>query len=167
MRKGFFRIVLFAMAALLSASPVFAAPAAPAKNTAAGTGEIDLEQYASEVLRLTNLEREKAGVSALSFDDEALQKTSAVRAAEIMSLCSHKRPNGKNWYTAYHENEVKFRAAAENIAFGQSTPEEVMEAWMSSPGHKKNITNKAYTKMGISVMADSEGRLYWAQNFAG
>jgi uncharacterized protein YkwD len=49
----------------------------------------------------------------------------------------------------------------ENIAFGQRSEREVMQGWLSSPGHCKNIMSKTFKEMGVSRVGD-----YWTQVFA-
>lgn len=53
----------------------------------------------------------------------------------------------------------------ENIAFGYSTPAEVMVGWMNSPGHRANILNCAFKELGVGVARNSSGTLLWTQNF--
>lgn len=59
---------------------------------------------------------------------------------------------------------MSFHAAGENIAYGQSTAAAVMEAWMNSPGHKANILNESFSRLGVGL-ADNNGTLYWVQLF--
>jgi uncharacterized protein YkwD len=61
----------------------------------------------------------------------------------------------------------KWRAAGENIASGPTTPEEVMEGWLASPGHCENIMSPRFKEMGIAWVVDpkSESGVYWAQVF--
>lgn len=54
--------------------------------------------------------------------------------------------------------------AAENIARGQETPEEVVQAWMDSPGHRANILNCDYKAMGLGVVY-GDGGPWWTQMF--
>jgi uncharacterized protein YkwD len=51
------------------------------------------------------------------------------------------------------------------VAYGQRTPAEVMDAWMNSPGHRANILNCQFKEIGVGVVPDSNGRLYWTQDF--
>lgn len=55
----------------------------------------------------------------------------------------------------------------ENVAKGQDDIAEVIDDWMNSEGHRKNILHKDFTKMGIAIAHDSNGEHYWAQVFAG
>lgn len=58
-----------------------------------------------------------------------------------------------------------FSRAAENIAWGQQTPERVMNAWLWSPGHRRNIMSTSYDRIGCGARKDSRGRLYWCVCF--
>ena len=73
------------------------------------------------------------------------------------------RPNGESWDTAV---TVKWSYIGENIAMGYPTPEAVMNGWMNSDGHRKNILNGDFTKIGIGVCS-SRGAMYWVQLFVG
>lgn len=61
----------------------------------------------------------------------------------------------------------KWRATGENIASGPTTPEEVMQGWLASPGHCENIMSPRFTEMGIAWVVDpkSDSGVYWAQVF--
>jgi uncharacterized protein YkwD len=84
---------------------------------------------------------------------------------EIITLFSHTRPNGEDPFTAFRENGVKYILAGENIAFGQRTPQIVVDAWMNSPGHQANILGPEFGRLGVGVAIDDRGALYWAQSF--
>jgi uncharacterized protein YkwD len=58
-------------------------------------------------------------------------------------------------------------SVGENIAYGQSSPASVMDAWMNSSGHRANILNSGYRSMGVGVVPDRGGRLMWVQCFSG
>ena len=60
---------------------------------------------------------------------------------------------------------IKVSAAAENIAQGQQTPQQVMNSWMNSPGHRNNILSPSYYQIGVGVAKDSKGNLTWTQMF--
>ena len=59
---------------------------------------------------------------------------------------------------------ISYKSAAENIAKGQSTPQEVVNAWMNSSGHRANILNASYSKIGVGYVASGN---YWTQMFIG
>lgn len=59
-----------------------------------------------------------------------------------------------------------FSMAAENIAYGQKTPEEVMKSWLSSNGHKRNIMNSSLTDIGCGISISKNGKMFWCVCFA-
>lgn len=125
---------------------------------------VNAEAMASEVIRLTNIERAKAGRSALIYN-AGLQKAAMIRAREISVKFSHTRPNGEDSSTALYEAGVG-HDSGENIAAGQRSPELVVKAWMNSQGHKLAMLNKDNLYIGVGFYQDADGRYYWVQNFA-
>ena len=87
-----------------------------------------------------------------------------VRAEEIVTSFSHTRPNGSSFSTALKEQNVSYRGAGENIAWGQRSPEEVVNAWMNSAGHRANILNERFTTIGVGHYQKGSTH-YWAQLF--
>ena len=125
--------------------------------------------YAGEVLRLVNIERDKVGAAHLVLDG-ALCDAANMRAIEMdySGNFSHTRPDGRDCFTVFSFCKISFYTCGENIAAGYPTPA-VVEGWMNSTGHKANILNTAFTKMGLgySTGGGGEYRHYWAQEFAG
>lgn len=119
--------------------------------------------YAEQVVQLVNEERAKAGLSKLTINTTAAS-AALTRAKETVTSFSHTRPSGKSFSTALTEAGVSYRGCGENIAYGQKTPQEVMNGWMNSSGHRANILNANYTSIGVGVY-ESGGRLYWVQLF--
>ena len=126
--------------------------------SAGETSSSDASAYVDEVIRLINEERAAAGKSALKKNDE-LCDNAQVRAEEISDYFSHTRPDGTECFTAI---TVPYGYAGENIAMGQRTPEEVMDCWMNSSGHKKNILSSNYTSVGVGYDSSSN---CWVQIF--
>lgn len=122
----------------------------------------DESEFTAEVVRLVNKERAKYGLSALSGTNDALNKAAQKRAEETITLFEHTRPDGTSCFTALKDYNVSYRAAAENIAYGQETPAEVVDAWMNSTGHRKNILNADFTEIGVGF-----SKYHWAQLFIG
>ena len=157
---------------------VFAALAAAALTGAAGAAHLDRpvqggssvsagiqsSSAASEVVRLTNSARSQNGYAAL-VEDGALSEAAAVRAREIARSFSHTRPSGASFSSALSESGVSYLRAGENIASGQKSASEVVNAWMNSPGHRANILNSSYSRIG-SASVNIDGTLYWVQLFA-
>ena len=115
--------------------------------TASQSGQTS-NNYVDEVLRLVNIERTQRGLSELTTTT-ALKNAANKRAIEIKSVFSHTRPDGTSCFTALDDFNVSYRAAGENIAYGQKTPEEVVEGWMNSEGHRKNILSSKFGKLGV------------------
>lgn len=61
--------------------------------------------------------------------------------------------------------KLGFSRAGENIAWGQDTPASVMNSWLWSPGHRRNIMSTGFNKLGCGARKDSRGRLYWCVCF--
>lgn len=130
----------------------------PEDNTGSMQGD-----FASQVAALVNAERAKYGLSALTVDTK-VQQAALVRAKETAQSFSHTRPNGSSFSTVLTEAGVSYRTAGENIAYGQTTPQQVMNAWMNSSGHRANILNANYTTIGVGYTVIN-GTAYWAQLF--
>lgn len=120
--------------------------------------------FAARVAELVNIERAKAGLAPLTFDAE-ISSAALIRSKEIETSFSHTRPNGSSFSTVLRENGIAFRGAGENIAWGQFSPEEVMNGWMNSEGHRANILNPNYTKIGVGHYQNAAGRNFWTQLF--
>lgn len=127
--------------------------------------EIPQDSLALQVLELVNIERAKHGLSSLTYD-AALSSAANIRAVEIKTYFSHTRPGGQSCFTVLDEVGYDYRTAGENIAYGQSSAQEVMTAWMNSEGHRANILGENYSHIGIGVY-QSGGVIYWSQFFAG
>lgn len=117
--------------------------------------------YAEQVLELVNKERADAGVSALSLDDD-LCKAAQVRAKEISESFSHTRPNGSSCFTVLNSYGISYSGAGENIAYGSSTSSGVMNQWMNSSGHRANILNSKWKKIGVGYDPSTK---CWVQLF--
>ena len=133
-------------------------------NGNSNNGSTSNKTYTQQVVDLVNAERAKAGLAPLTIDAN-VEKAANVRANEIQTSFDHVRPNGSSFSTALREQSVNFQGAGENIAWGQKTPEEVMNAWMNSAGHRANILNKNFTHIGVGNLQNSAGTQYWVQLF--
>lgn len=114
--------------------------------------------FAEEVLRLCNIEREKAGVAPLTLSDDLIF-IAQIRTDEQTEVgkISHTRPDGTSWPTVFQNVSVKKRTWGENLIQGYATPEAVVEGWMNSPGHKANILRPSFKQLGVGVsFADDE-----------
>ncbi|MFC7062447.1 S-layer homology domain-containing protein [Halobacillus seohaensis] len=121
----------------------------------------ELQAFEEEVVNLTNEEREKRGLNTLSIDPK-LSKVAWHKSEDmnVNNYFSHQSPTYGSPFDMMDEFGVNYSLAAENIAKGHTSPEEVVEGWMNSPGHKKNILRDGITHIGVGY----ENR-YWTQLF--
>lgn len=121
---------------------------------------------AKDVLSLVNQERVANGLSPLELDN-TLTKAANARAKELSDKFSHTRPNGSSWSTILKEYNISYRYTGENIAVGQSSAKAVMNSWMNSSGHRANILNTNYQKIGIGYyqLPGSNYTYHWVQIF--
>lgn len=122
--------------------------------------DVDIEEFRQEVIRLTNEARVNAGLEEFEVDDTAME-WAQIRAEELASLYSHTRPNGdaSGMYGHY--------TFGENIGMGQDTPQEIVNDWMASSGHRRTMLGdySAYgNKFGVGCY-EANGKLYWTQEF--
>ncbi len=125
------------------------------------SSDIDIDEFREEVIRLTNIERENAGLEPYEVHDVAMEYAQ-IRAEELAESYSHKRPNGdaSGMYSHY--------TFGENIAKGSTTPEAVVNGWMNSPGHRATIMSENGDYgfyIGVGVYQDENGTIYWTQEF--
>lgn len=132
-------------------------------NSPDNNGNISENAYVNEVLKLVNKYRASNGLSPVSLDN-AISSAADIRAKEIVRSFSHTRPDGRSCFSVLSDNGISYNGAGENIAYGQDTPEEVMTAWMNSDGHRANILNGSFTKLGVGIYS-SGGTIYWVQLF--
>lgn len=124
------------------------------------------QKMAKQVCRIANQKRVQKGVGKLKLDAK-LTKLANKRAKEIVKEFSHTRPDGRDCFSILDDNNISYRACGENVAAGQSTPKSVMNSWMHSEGHKRNILNSNFKKIGIGYCKASGSvyKYYWVQIF--
>ena len=116
-----------------------------------GEDATDWGTFAMDILRLTNEERKKAGLSQLKADF-ALSEAAAIRAEEAVQLYSHTRPDGSSCHTVVEKFE--YRVTGENLIMADnpiSEPEILLDTWMNSEGHRANILLPDYTSIAIGL----------------
>lgn len=121
--------------------------------------------YASDVLDIVNLERTSRGL------DPVVQDAAAAEAAfghandmAVRGFFDHVNPNGEDPGDRLDRAGAAFFGWAENIAQGQSTPSDVLDAWMGSAGHRANILSPSFGRLGVGVRLASGGP-HWVQDF--
>ena len=152
-------------AAAPDAPTVPATPAAPETPESTAPSNAGMSAYETEVVRLVNVERAKYGLAALSADAE-LSRGARAKSQDMRDkgYFSHESPTYGSPFQMMKSFGISYRTAGENIAYGYSTPAKVVEAWMNSEGHRANILNASYTRLGVGYVADGH---YWTQWFVG
>ncbi|MFJ7666536.1 CAP domain-containing protein [Lysinibacillus sp. NPDC097195] len=127
------------------------------------TSTSDVNAFEQEVVKLTNAERTKAGLKALQTDDK-LMAAAREKSQDMQSknYFSHTSPTFGSPFDRMKALGITYKSAGENIAQGQRTPQEVVQAWMDSPGHRANILNANYTHIGVGYVKSGN---YWTQQF--
>jgi uncharacterized protein YkwD len=114
--------------------------------------------YAEALFILHNHFRNFHGADSLQRDPQLFNYAQAW--AETMAR------TGKMKHSSLRFVGADFRSGAENVAFGQKTPQQAMTSWMESWGHRRNILNHHFAYTGFGVAYDSAGRAYWCAVFA-
>lgn len=146
-------------------APVQEPAKAPAQDQVSAPASSAVSAYEQKVVELTNQERAKNGLKPLSLDTE-LSKVAREKSRDMQSkgYFSHTSPTYGSPFDMMKKFGISYRSAGENIAMGQRTPEEVVNAWMNSSGHRANILNSSYTHIGVGHVATGN---YWTQMFIG
>jgi uncharacterized protein YkwD len=126
-----------------------------------------MTDFEAKVFELTNTQRLANGCKALRSDDRlvvAARNHSSDMVAK--NYFSHTGSDGSDFVArelkaGYPTNGP----SGENIAWGYRTPQEVMDGWMNSPGHRANILNCESTAIGVGVALAADGSPYWTQDF--
>lgn len=144
---------------LLSSLLAVALPTADPKTATVG-------ELMASVIKATNQERTRVGVGTLTENDRLV----LVAQAMAEDLAKHKRlshtdSRGKALTDRVNEFEYAWSAIGENVAYGYTTPEAVVQGWIKSPGHYENLIGKDFTQIGVGVSVAANGRVYWAQVF--
>lgn len=143
-------------------APTTKAPTTPStpstpKATATASG------VTARVIQLVNAERAKVGCSALTAN-ATLAKAAQAHSADMAAHqnMSHTGSDGSSPGDRITRAGYSWSAYGENVAYGYSTPEQVMAGWMSSPGHRANILNCSYKEIGVGL---AQPNSYWTQDF--
>ena len=165
------RSFAIAVVALLAAVAAVAAPPAQAvtnctASSSWGTNRTDL---ASQVVSLVNQYRAGKGLSQLAIS-APLTASSEWKSLHMTGYgyFAHDDPAPPVSRSAYQRaTDCGYRGSSwgENIAWGYSSAQSVVNGWLGSPGHKANIENPGFSSTGVGVAANGSGQLYWTQNF--
>ncbi|MGN8645999.1 CAP domain-containing protein [Gracilibacillus sp. HCP3S3_G5_1] len=122
-----------------------------------------VDGFVQKVVELTNEARSENGAEALQFDHDVANV--AQNKSEDMAdnnYFSHTSPTYGSPFDMLEEFGVDYTKASENIAAGQETPEEVVQAWLDSEGHRQNLLDPEVTHIGVGFTADGN---CWTQLF--
>ena len=116
-----------------------------------------------EVVRLTNVKRQSQGIAPLKENWE-LARVARYKSVDMnqKNYFSHTSPTYGSPFTMMKNFGISYRTAGENIAKGQRTAEEVVNAWWNSAGHRKNMLNPSFTEIGVGKDGNT-----WTQQFIG
>ncbi|MFE2520743.1 CAP domain-containing protein [Streptomyces mirabilis] len=148
-------------------APASSAPATPEATASASPSTAGTTAPASaavaRVVALVNSERGKVGCSPLTLNAK-LSKAAQDHSADMASHqnMSHTGSDGSDPGQRITTAGYTWSAYGENVAFGYSTPEQVMAGWMSSPGHKRNILDCGFKEIGVGLAQPGS---YWTQDF--
>lgn len=130
--------------------------------------KIVVDDFESRVVYLCNQYRAASGIAPLEVGGSDLKRVADLRLTEIYAKFSHTRPNGTRYITAFDYYGLPYMYAGENLARGQTTPEQVVEDWMNSTKHRENIMNPNFKYCSVSIgtsMYDGLMYTYWSQQF--
>ncbi|TCP99680.1 SafA/ExsA family spore coat assembly protein [Serpentinicella alkaliphila] len=118
-----------------------------------------------EVVRLVNIERSKNGLKPLKENWE-LSRVARYKSNDMRDrgYFSHTSPTYGSPFDMIKSFGIRYTAVGENIAMGQRSAVDVMNGWMNSPGHRRNILNPNFTEIGVGYAAGTRGP-YWTQMF--
>lgn len=124
-----------------------------------------VSDFEQEVIARVNEIRVQNGLKALSYNWE-LSRVARYKSQDMKDsrYFSHTSPVYGSPFQMMKSFGITYRSAGENIAMGQKTPQEVVNAWMNSAGHRANILNASFTEIGVGYVADGH---YWTQMFIG
>lgn len=127
--------------------------------------DVSVSAFENEVIRLVNEVRVKNGLHALTANWE-LSRVARYKSQDMSDhhYFSHTSPTYGSPFQMIRAFGLSYRTAGENIAYGQASPQAVVDAWMNSSGHRANILSSSYTQIGVGYVAS--GR-YWTQMFIG
>lgn len=123
--------------------------------------------WRGEVLALVNDERQSAGLQPLRRNP-TLEAQAETYACEMIhfDFFGHENPEtGSTLRIRNTEFGYAFSLIGENLAAGQRTPQEAMDSWMNSAGHRANILQEDFQEIGIGLRSGGDYGMYWVQEF--
>ena len=152
-----------------------------ANNTSTSTDSADVQglpklsanysinvQAAAEqkILELMNQKRSEAGIKPLAIDNTLVQ-VARYKSNDMIqnNFFDHANPDGTKWTNWLRTIGYKYTTSGENIAYNTSDAVQLFDQWWNSPGHRANMMNASYTKVGIGVIYGN-GKYMGTQEFS-
>lgn len=133
-------------------------------------GLADLEAVRAAVLERVNRARRQGGLAPLK-PNERLDRAAQRHAQDMFERAyfQHESPEGATMRDRIEATGYRARIVGENLAFGQTSAEEVVDGWLKSPGHRRNILENKFREMGLGIALGRDGkgryRVVWVQSF--
>ncbi|MYL20447.1 hypothetical protein GLW04_11140 [Halobacillus litoralis] len=133
------------------------------KDTTPNESQTASGDFQKKVIELTNEARKKNGLKPLKNSAE-VEEVAQVKSEDMAEndYFSHTSPTYGSPFDMLEDFDVDYSTAAENIAAGQQSPKSVVDGWLNSSGHRKNIMNNSITHIGVGYAKDGN---YWVQMF--
>lgn len=120
----------------------------------------DFAEMKQEIVKLINAERARIGLHELKVSPKVMQ-AAQIRAGECTTLFSHTRPDGTSFGTVFMEVGLG-TGGGEIIGEGFTTAKGVVNAWIASPGHYKDIIDNRDNYIGVGIAVDANGHYYYS-----
>ncbi|MEI0538686.1 CAP domain-containing protein [Brachyspira pulli] len=117
-------------------------------------------EEAAKLLELINAERKKAGLYEYKTSDE-LKNVAAIRAEEIAEVFESSRPDGREIYTVYTDNNIRVAYYGESIRSRHQTADGIFRAMIKDPNDSSSILDIDYTYIGVGIYKNAKNT-YWA-----
>lgn len=123
----------------------------------------DYAEMKQQIVSLINKERARVGLNELEVTPKVMQ-AAQIRADECTIQFDHTRPNGKSFNTVFKDVNLA-SSGGEIIGKGFSTAQSVVDAWIASPGHYKDMVDSRYNCIGVGISVGEDGKYYFSTLF--
>jgi uncharacterized protein YkwD len=125
----------------------------------------DIVMASARLLKAVNAERAKKELQPY-VENLILRKIAAAHAEEMAkrNKLDHYGADGSSPWDRMTRAGYNWVNASENVAWGQTSPEQAVSDWMASPGHRANILGP-YKDFGSGIGMSNDGRIYWCADF--
>lgn len=120
-----------------------------AKSAKKGAKKLELLAIEKNIVRFTNDRRKQHGLPTLEIDEKL------VKSARNQAI----------WMARNRSLQHTSQPVAENIAMGYTSSQGVVQGWMNSSGHRANMLNHGYRRIGTAAYETPNGTIYWCQQF--